>query len=61
MILIFPTFKPGNYGQAFTSVSSAVKLKTPGWIGKKGPREYAHIHMGVHEDIGFQERGSGDE
>jgi hypothetical protein len=30
---------------------SAVKLKSPGRIGKRGHREYTHIHMGIHEDI----------
>jgi hypothetical protein len=32
---IFPTFKPGKYGQASTSVPSAEKLSPIGRIGKK--------------------------
>jgi hypothetical protein len=26
-------------------------LNTPDWIGKRGPREYTHIHIGVHKDM----------
>jgi hypothetical protein len=43
---------PGKYSQA--CAPSAVKLNPPGRIGKRVsrcPREYTHIHMGVHEDI----------
>jgi hypothetical protein len=29
---------------------SAIKLNTPGEIGKS-PREYTHTHMGVHDDF----------
>jgi hypothetical protein len=29
---------------------SAIKLNTPGEIGKS-PREYTHTHMGVHGDF----------
>jgi hypothetical protein len=54
-----PTFKPGNYGP--TSVPSAVSWTRQPGKEKGGPREYTHIHMGVHEDIGFKERESRDE
>jgi hypothetical protein len=42
--------KPGKYSQASTSVSFVEKLNPPAGIGKGSPREYTHIHMGVHED-----------
>jgi hypothetical protein len=50
---VFPTLKPGKFGQATTPQvlhPSAEKLNPPGGIGKGGPREYTHTHMGVHED-----------
>jgi hypothetical protein len=45
--------KPGKYSQASTRAHPSVdKLNpVPGRIVKRGPREYTHIHMGVHEDI----------
>ncbi len=34
------------------------QLSTPGGIGKRGPREYTHTHMDVHEDRGdLKKRG----
>lgn len=53
---VFPTFKPGNYGQASTSAKSAEKLKTPG--ERRVPREYTHTQsVGVHEDIEDSKKG----